>query len=227
LGGRACAAERSFQVFTEQASRIGAGTVTDDAPSFYEPGTIFLASGLGGYLGLVRLEDGQLDLAAALEPTRTRSSGGPGALTEAILREVGWPTIPGLADLAWRGTPPLTRRPSRLAENRLFVLGDAAGYVEPFTGEGMAWATASAVAVAPLAAEAARRWTPDLVGEWTRRYRQCIGRRQYICRWVAHGLRHPLLVRMVLNLLTRWPGLAAPLILRLNPPSSPLEGIAS
>ena len=44
----------------------------------------------------------------------------------------------------WRGTPPLTRRAPSLAAERVFVLGDAAGYVEPFTGEGMAWALASA-----------------------------------------------------------------------------------
>jgi len=227
LAGRALAAESEFHTYTERASRIGAGAVTDDAPAFYEPGSIFLASGPGGYLGLVRLEDDRLEVAAALDPRHTRACGGPGAVAEAILREVGWPRIPSLPNLAWRGTPSLTRRPVRLAEERLFILGGGAGYVKKFTGEGMAWAMASAVAVAPIAAEAARSWNPALIDEWTRRYRLCVGQRQRICRWVARGLRHPFLVRIVLNSLTYWPGLATPLIHRLNAPSSPPEGIAS
>ncbi|HEY1860749.1 MAG TPA: FAD-dependent oxidoreductase [Gemmataceae bacterium] len=227
LAGRALTAESNLKAHTPKASRIGAGAVADDAPAFYLPGTIFLACGPGGYLGLVRLEDDRLDLAAALDPAHTRAGGGPGAVAEAILRDVGWPRIPSLPKIAWRGTPPLTCTPMRLAEKRLFLLGDAAGYVEPFTGEGMAWAMASAVAVAPIAAEAARCWTPALIGEWTRRYGQCVGQRQRICRWLARGLRHPLLIRVVLNSLTRWPGLATPLLHRLNAPSSSLEGIAS
>jgi menaquinone-9 beta-reductase len=227
LAGSARAAEANCRIYTDRASRIGAGAVTDDAPAFYQPGSIFLASGRGGYLGLVRLEDDRLGLAAALDPRHMRASGGSGAVAEAIIREVGWPRIPTLLKVAWRGTPSLTRKPGHLAEARLFILGDAAGYVEPFTGEGMAWAMASAVAVAPLAAEAARTWKPALIDEWTRRYRQCVGQRQRICRWVARGLRHPLFVRIALNSLTRWPGLATPLIDRLNAPSSPLEGFAT
>jgi menaquinone-9 beta-reductase len=227
LAGSALSAGSVFHTYRERASRIGAGAVTDDAPAFYQPGCIYLASGPGGYLGLARLEDDRLGLAAALDPRRTRASGGPAAVAEAIIREVGWPRISSLLKVAWRGTPSLTRNPGLFAETRVFILGDAAGYVEPFTGEGMAWAMASAFAVAPLAAEAARSWTPALIDEWTRRYRQCVGQRQRICRWVARGLRHPLLVRIVLNSLTRWPGLATPLIHRLNAPSSPLEGIAT
>jgi 2-polyprenyl-6-methoxyphenol hydroxylase-like FAD-dependent oxidoreductase len=50
----------------------------------------------------------------------------------------------------WRLVPSLTRRPKRVAEERLFLIGDAAGYVEPITGEGMLWAIMSACAIAPL-----------------------------------------------------------------------------
>jgi flavin-dependent dehydrogenase len=48
--------------------------------------------------------------------------------------------------LDWLGTLPLTRRTPRPAGHRVLVVGDAAGYVEPFTGEGMAWALATASA---------------------------------------------------------------------------------
>jgi menaquinone-9 beta-reductase len=227
LAGRALAEVPRFLAVTQRTSRIGVGTVIDIAPAFYRRGTIFLACGLNGYLGLVQLEGGRVDLAGALDPAGTRSRGGPGAFAAAILSRVGWPPIPGIEQASWRGTVALTKRPACLADERLFVLGDAAGYVEPFTGEGMAWAIASAVAVTPLAAEAASRWRAGLIDEWTRTHQQCVGRRQRICEWVARGLRHPRVVQSILKSLSWWPGLATPIIRRLNSPVSPLEGIAS
>jgi 2-polyprenyl-6-methoxyphenol hydroxylase-like FAD-dependent oxidoreductase len=110
-----------------------------------------MATGRGGYVGLVRVEDGRLDMAAAFDPVFVKSVGGLGAAAETILREVGWPAPPALAEEPWKGTPALTRRARRLAGHRCFVVGDAAGYVEPFTGEGMAWAVMSAAAVAASA----------------------------------------------------------------------------
>ena len=111
-----------------------------------------MTCGTGGYLGLVRLEDDRLDLAAAFDADWMRRAGGPGAAAKALLSEAGWPAPFDLLKSTWRGTPALTRQARRLAAERVFVLGDAAGYVEPFTGEGMAWALAAGVAVAPLAA---------------------------------------------------------------------------
>ena len=67
----------------------------------------------------------------------------------------------------WHGTPPLTSRPGRVAAERLFVIGDASGYVEPFSGEGMATALETALAVAPLAdRSSARSGSPSLVDRW-------------------------------------------------------------
>ncbi len=102
-----------------------------------------MACGRRGYLGLVRLEDGRLNLAAALDPCWMRVCGGPGPAAARLLAEVGWPPVPNLAEQNWRGTPALTRQARRRAAERLFLIGDAAGYIEPFTGEGMAWALAA------------------------------------------------------------------------------------
>ncbi len=186
------------------------GVVAAKAPAFYTAGVIFMACGRCGYLGLVRLEDGRLDLAAAFDPGWLRTRGGPGHAAVKLLAEVGWPPVPELAELAWRGTPALTRRARRLAAERLFLLGDAAGYIEPFTGEGMAWALAAGRAVAPLAARAAERWHPGLAYEWGSVYRRLIGQRQLVCRGVAAVLRWPGLTRMIIHLLGRAPVLAAP-----------------
>ena len=43
-------------------------------------------------------------------------------------------------ELQWRSIAPLTRKPIRPAHENLFLIGDAARVVEPFTGEGIAYA---------------------------------------------------------------------------------------
>jgi flavin-dependent dehydrogenase len=211
-----------FRMDTAAKARVGAGAIADGVPPFYGPGIIFMACGRGGYLGLVRLEDGRLDLAAAFDLARVRHCGGPGRAAAAVLEEVGWPAIPGVAALSWRGTPRLTRRLIPLAGERLFALGDAAGYVEPFTGEGMAWALAGAAALAPLAARAARHWRPALAAEWAARHRHAVARRQHACRLTAHVLRHPRLVAIIVGLLAHAPGFAGPFVRYLHQPPATL-----
>jgi flavin-dependent dehydrogenase len=130
----------------------------------------------------------------------------------ALLAEVGWPAIPDLDALGWRGTPALTRRTRRLAAERLFLLGDAAGYIEPFTGEGIAWALAAARAVAPLAARASEGWQPRLAWEWGETYRELIHHRQLICRLISGVLRSPRLTRTLIRTLAFAPALAAPVV---------------
>ena len=70
--------------------------------------------------------------------------------------------------MGWKGTPELTRRPVRLGAERLFAVGDAGGYVEPFTGEGVLWALSGARALAPLVARVAERWDPGLLDDGAR-----------------------------------------------------------
>jgi flavin-dependent dehydrogenase len=199
-----------------RGSRVGSGAVAAEGPAFYGPGVVHMACGRAGYLGLVRLEDGRLDLAAAFAPSSLREAGGPARAAARLLEEVGWPAVPGIEALAWRGTPRLTRRPRRVAGPRLFLLGDAAGYVEPFTGEGMAWALASAAAVAPLAVAASRAWSPGAEGRWEQTHRAVVRRRQLACRAAALVLRRPWLTRACIALLARAPALAGPFVRRLN-----------
>jgi flavin-dependent dehydrogenase len=176
-----------------------------------------MACGSGGYVGLVRLEDGRLGMGAALDVAAVRRAGGPGEAAASCLDEVGWPAPERLAQGGWRGTAPLTRQARRLAAERVFVLGDAAGYVEPFTGEGMAWALAAGAAVAPLAAEA---WRPALAARWEAVYRRVVGRRQFVCRAAAAVLRRPWLAGALIRLLAVAPSLAAPVLALLNRPAA-------
>jgi hypothetical protein len=178
-----------------------------------------MATGQGGYIGLVVLEDGTLDVAAAFDPPAVKAAGSLGLLAEAILHEAGFEAIPGLATAAWKGTPALTRTPTRIAGERWFAVGDASGYVEPFTGEGMAWAINGALALIPLVADACRAWNPALTIQWHSLHRAKIGRRQRTCRLLARALRSPWAMMFLVRALRWCPGLARPAVRGLNHPT--------
>src|SRR5262249_59614116 len=128
----------------------------------------------------------------------------------AFREEADSPPIPGLAQMPWKGTPHLTRQAPRLGGERLFVLGDAAGYVEPFTGEGMAWALTGASLVAPLALRGARHWDAELLVRWRAAYHRTVTRRQIVCRATAGVLRRPTATRALVPVLGLTPPVAPP-----------------
>lgn len=191
-------------------SRVGAGVVAENAPTAYESGIIYMACGDDGYVGLVRIEDGRLDIAAALDASKVKAAGGPGALAATIITGAGLSNVPDLPHLPWKGTPHLTRTAPRVAGDRLFVLGDAAGYVEPFTGEGIAWALSSAMLIAPLALRGIRDWQPTLAHSWQAIYRRKVTPRQTVCRITAAMLRRPRLTHGVVMALSVMPWLLRP-----------------
>ena len=212
LGGRLLAGEQGWQVVSEAASRVGAGVIAEQGPEFYREGVIYMAYGSGGYVGLVRLEDGRLNLAAALDMTKLREVHGPGAVAAELLQEVGWPAVHDLSELPWRGTPALTRQPVRPASERVLAIGDSAGYVEPFTGEGMGWALASGAAVISLADQGVSDWQPVLADRWAAMHRRSAARRQRLCRAIAWVSRHPSIARALVGLAAHLPWLAAPFV---------------
>ncbi len=219
LAGTALRGHRELAGRVAWNSRMGAGTIVDHVPPGYEDAAVTLACGRGGYVGTVRLERGQLDVAAALDRDYVRSAGGPGRAVENLLNATGLPPIPGLDGCSWRGTPALTRQRPAIAGERFFVLGDAAGYVEPFTGEGIAWAIDGAAAVSEWIRVASRAWDASLAQSWTRCHRALVRRRQWGCRVVAGVLRRPRLARTLIGMCGRAPGLALPLVRRLTQPS--------
>ena len=200
------------------ASRLGAGVVlpADAVPAFFAPGTIFMATARSGYVGLVRLEDGRLDLAAAFDPAFVKAAGGAGAAALDVLKSTRWPLPPGIADAAWKGTPALTRTPAAVAGRRTFAVGDAAGYVEPFTGEGMAWALAGAAALAPIVHQAATGWREEHAAAWRMAHARVVGGRQGVCRAAARALRSPTFTRLAVRVLSVLPVLARPVTAALN-----------
>lgn len=224
LGGRLLTSENPGDSIPALGSRVGAGVVVDEAPDFYHDGAIYMAYGKGGYIGLARREDGRLNLAAAFDVGQLRTLHSPCAAAVKILADVGWPPISELADLSWRGTPPLTRCTERPAAERVLAIGDAAGYVEPFTGEGIGWALASGIAVVPLAIAAVQDWQHSVADAWVGWHRQTSPSRQRLCRAIAWLSRHPRMAHAAVALLSRFPGLAGPFVRHASRPAGAIAG---
>ena len=144
--------DRDERVITPQ-SRVGLGTTLPATAGGPSPGELVMAVAQRGYCGIVCLEDGRVDVAAAIDRGAVAEAGSPAAAIAAILAQSGGDHAANLrgslaaellAAATFRGTPPLTRqRPVASSSGRILRVGDAAGYVEPFTGEGIGWALAS------------------------------------------------------------------------------------
>lgn len=201
-------------------AHVGVGGQLAEYPAAYGPGTIFMAVGRHGYVGLVQVENGLLNIAGALAPEFVKSRGGSAQAVEAVIAEAGFPPLATPAQADWHGTVALTRSSARMAGRRVLLLGDAAGYVEPFTGEGMAWALAAGAAVAPLVPRGAFVWTSRIEREWQATLRRLVTNRQRWCRVLALALRHPWAVRALLAAVSLAPALARPIIRSVNQPSA-------
>jgi len=211
--GRGLVDDASARSRPDAGSRVGLGAIFSADRYPVAAGALHMAVGRAGYVGLVRDETEALNVAAAVDPCGLRA-GSPAAVVARILEESGLPGIGAEPSRGWRGTPSLTRAASALGSERLFRLGDAAGYVEPFTGEGMCWALAGARAVAALAHAGASTWRGELLAEWETHHRRHMLRSQKLCRTLAAGLRRPRMVAAAVGALELVPALAAPFVRR-------------
>lgn len=180
-----------------------------------EAGVIYMACDDDGYVGLVRLEDGRVDIAAALASgSAAASKRSPRERIDAILAAsefAAWT----LEDPSVVMTTPPLRRTRTAGAGRVLAIGDAAGYVEPFTGEGMTWAMQSGIAAADLIATSIDGLS--VVGQsWDHELHGLLRRKKQTCRVVTAALRWPVARRAVAQTLANWPSLATPLIRSLS-----------
>lgn len=208
--------EWSPQVASRSHFGVGARLDRDIGWALCEPGTIAMRCGKAGYVGAVRLHDGSVDVAAALAPDVTKKLGGPGNAIRTIAIESGLASAAeSLANVRWRGTALLTRR-RRVEGDRIFVVGDAAGYVEPFTGEGMSWAMAAGLGVATHARAVCSGGYR--AGTWTLEWKRMTSRRRAACRMTSLALRHPALISASLALAGRLPAVCGYLASAISGP---------
>jgi flavin-dependent dehydrogenase len=196
-----------------RAGRIGVSVILDAATAGPAPGTLAMACGRDGFVGMVRLPDGRLDVAGSVRADAMRDHG---RTLAAIIEEAGGRVPPGLEDARMRGTPLLRARPRRVHDDRLIVAGDAAGYVDPFTGEGIGWAIATGRAAGRTADACLRHDRPTAA--WSTEHRRLVARRHRACGRVARLLRHPRATTLAVALLARMPALATPIVRGIDRP---------
>ena len=204
-----------MQVAPDSRIGVGAAFVVKNQSS-YPAGLIHMAIHKSGYVGLVRVEGDLLNLAAAIDRDFMKQCAGPADAVLQILRDSESPLLPEMTESNFKGTLPVTRKTLRPVGNRLFILGDASGYLEPFTGEGMANAITEGMAVAQLVPQGLRHWDSALEQKWLKAHYALTEGRLFWCRWLARLLRSPAAVGWGLRLFHLFPGMARPIVARLN-----------
>jgi flavin-dependent dehydrogenase len=200
-----------FAVSTVADSRVGIGAIVDHDDDRGPGERILMVVSHHGYVGISPISRRQINVAAAVAPSLLGQAT-PAEVVRAILEGAGVSVPPRLCASTWRGTPPLTSRPRRVAAERVLLVGDAGGYIEPFTGEGMAFALETAIAVAPFAVQAAERWTPSIASGWEALHRRLVCDRQLTCRQLAWILRRPWAAYTAFTMCRLLPGMARRII---------------
>lgn len=189
-------------------SRVGLGATWSSSDEWYKHGRLTMVVGRAGYVGITCVEQGRVNAAAALSLEALRAGRSPGLVITDLLRECGMRIPDGCEEAQWTGTPALTRESVQWSAHRLFLVGDAAGYVEPFTGEGMSWALAGAIEVSSLADRAIQNWNADLGQQWHNIWRSFVKQRQSTCRSLAWLLKRPRLAEFTLGAVSYTPWIA-------------------
>jgi hypothetical protein len=212
-----------FHTVVARRSFIGLGAIIRCPLTHQQRQKLSMACGVDGYVGTAAVGSDLLEIAAAVSPKALSGANAPGELVRRLITSAGFEAPPGLDSVHWRGTPPLTRRVHPLAGHRCVLVGDAAGYVEPFTGEGIGWALQSAVEAAAFVHEQFDKWSAQALTIWHSRYEAALRRRQRRCRVVTTALRSGAIRSVAMLTLQRMPSLAAPLVHRLDKPIDSLN----
>lgn len=215
--GKGSDVDESLDETIAPKSLIGLTTHVD-AQHDFGTGEIHMAVARQGYVGLARQEDHRLNVSAALIRNALQEASSTSAVVRDIIQQAGFTPPETLENAKWLGTKPLTRKLQTPAGHRLFIVGDAAGYVEPFTGEGMTWAIELASLVEPLAVQAIGTWDDELIKRWSNVVRQHARRRQRSCRLLKFGLRRPWLVTPTIRILKSLPRTASPFLKAIHGP---------
>ena len=218
LEGLSLPESREWTTNIATSSRLGVGCLIEETGDDFPAGTIWMAAGSGGYAGLVRVEENRLNLAAAFDRKELRRHGSPAIATTLLLEKAGFPVPRRMLNAEWHGTVPLTRTTFPVSSRRVFLIGDASGYVEPFTGEGMAWGLLSAKHVTRWVNQTLSQgdWSTEIAKGWISEHRHLVGHRQRFCRLWARVLRSPAMISIAMSAFSVWPWLARRIIKRVN-----------
>ncbi len=188
--------------------------ITPEMNGAIELGSINMFLTRAGYIGAVRQDD-TMHLAALVSTHPAGNGRDPlhftrdAALQHALLRRLGLDHMQQHDLLNFCAAGPMPWRPHTIAGPSVALVGDAAGYIEPFTGEGMTWAIEGALLLGETMERHRQQWSATAALEYATRWRERVQRRHRVCRMLAGALERPLVSRWMLRL-----GRAAPTITR-------------
>jgi flavin-dependent dehydrogenase len=192
-------------------AKVGAALLLS-APAFdLPPREVVMACGRDGYVGIARVEQGKWNVAAALRPSAIRRHGGPVPAMASIMAGVG--LHPHLANDDLQTCPRLHRSVVRPWAERLLLVGDSSGYVEPITGEGMAWALAGALGAVGAIEEG---WTSASGPAYEHHWNRAVRNRRTVVRLAGALLDRPLAWRIATTAIGGFPSLGKLFIQRIN-----------
>lgn len=219
---------REMQPQVSNNSRIGLGAVLPASAlrKLRPADALQMVVGRDGYVGFSLCEEGRISVAAAIDRRALTDGAKPAKVIAGILKQAGVAPEEALDQASWRGTRPLSQRCGTVAAHRLLLVGDAAGYVEPFTGEGMAAALEGSLLAGRIADQAIDRWSPRIASQWQSTYTRAVRSRQRACSRLAWLLRRPRLTRLAMRLVERWPSLGVRAAQRISSPAERHKEIA-
>lgn len=151
-----------------------------------------------GYVGIVRTGDGGIHVGALIHG-RSATSGDSRRISllnaiESLLQNFEHALGPVMqcrrSNLHAAG--PMPWRPMRVSSSVAALVGDAAGYVEPFTGEGLSWAFESADLLVRTSERGADViWNTQSAARYDHAWRRLMKPRLTTCRLVAAMVRSP------------------------------------
>lgn len=196
--------ERELRSSVSNESRIGYGTVVASSRQT-EENAVRMIIGEDGYVGIVRCGPQHINIAACINRPSVR----PKSTFTAVVDLLGNSNtyVENLAGERWVGTPCLSHSLKTLSWERIFVIGDAAEYSEPFTGQGIGWALTASMTLMPyitshLQLSPANQWEV-----WSNCYKNLLNRQQRFSRALSFFLHRPFLTKMSLRATRQMPGL--------------------
>ena len=144
----------------------------------------------GGYVGLATLTADQCIVATAIEVSERSGENAWARLRRENPNAPVWSALAADAPRRYtaKGAAGFPWRPTCLGDQNTLLIGDAAGYEEPFTGEGMAQALGSAVWAARAVLGGG-----DILRQYTRFMRQHHRPATWRVPVLGRVLRHPLI----------------------------------
>ena len=194
-----------------ESSKIGLTSIVSSDIEIPD-GTICMSVDANGYLGITRLEDGRINFSACVNQCAIQGENSPATFATRLIKNLGLKPVPELFERKWLGTSKLTRHLTVPAGHRVFVLGDAASYIEPFTGEGIGWAVESSITLQHLIDPAIRNWDHSLALNWDRELSRLLKNRQRTCHAMKFFAGNPKLVSLAIPVLRRVPILSKPIM---------------